>query len=150
LDNGTVMNGKQIETPTTFQVACIVMTQIISEVASNQYGEQSVDLIHLGKYLRKRYEKFKTQLESEYKNKLSTELIEELVQTRLKIELKQGIQTIRYQINTLMTANGQSPYVTLFLHLQKDDPYIKENAMIIEEMLEQTYMGMKNEKGEYI
>ena len=150
LDNGTVMNGKQIETPTTFQVACIVMTQIISEVASNQYGEQSVDLIHLGKYLRKSYEKFKTQLESEYKNKLSTELIEELVQTRLKTELKQGIQTIRYQINTLMTANGQSPYVTLFLHLQKDDPYIKENAMIIEEMLEQTYMGMKNEKGEYI
>lgn len=150
LDNGTVMNGKMIESPKSFQVACTVTTQIIAAVASNQYGGQSVDLKHLGKYLRKSYIKFKEELEEKYKDKLSNDIIEDLVQTRLKAELKAGVQTIQYQINTLMTTNGQSPFVTLFLHLEPDDPYIKENAMIIEEVLRQRYEGIKNEAGVYV
>ena len=150
LDNGTVMNGKMIESPKSFQVACTVTTQIIAAVASNQYGGQSVDMIHLGKYLRKSYNKFKKEIEEKYGNKLKSDIIEDLVQTRLKAELKAGVQTIQYQINTLMTTNGQSPFVTLFLHLEKDDPYIKENAMIIEEILRQRYQGIKNESGVYV
>ena len=150
LDNGTVMNGKMIESPKSFQVACTVTTQIIAAVASNQYGGQSVDMIHLGKYLRKSYDKFKKQIDEKYKGKLPDEVIEDLVQDRVKAELKSGVQTIQYQINTLMTTNGQSPFVTLFLHLEKDDPYIKENAMIIEEVLRQRYEGIKNEAGVYV
>ena len=150
LDNGTVMNGKMIEPPKSFQVACTVTTQIIAAVASNQYGGQSVDLIHLGKYLRKSYNKFKKELEERYGDKLKADIIEDIAQTRLKAELKAGVQTIQYQINTLMTTNGQSPFVTLFLHLEKDDPYIKENAMIIEEVLRQRYEGIKNEAGVYV
>ena len=128
LDNGTVMNGKMIESPKSFQVACTVTTQIIAAVASNQYGGQSVDMKHLGKYLRKSYNKFREELEEKYKGKLSNDIIESIVQDRLKSELKAGVQTIQYQINTLMTTNGQSPFVTLFLHLEDGDPYIKENA----------------------
>ncbi len=150
LDNGTVMNGKMIESPKSFQVACTVTTQIIAAVASNQYGGQSVDLKHLGKYLRKSYNKFKAEIEKKYKGKLSDDIIEDLVQNRLKAELKAGVQTIQYQINTLMTTNGQSPFVTLFLHLEEGDPYIKENAMIIEEVLRQRYEGIKNEAGVYV
>ena len=150
LDNGTVMNGKLIESPKSFQVACTVTTQIIAAVASNQYGGQSVDMKHLGKYLRKSYNKFKNELEAKYKGKLSNDTIESIVQDRVKTELKAGVQTIQYQINTLMTTNGQSPFVTLFLHLEEDDPYIKENAMIIEEVLRQRYEGIKNEAGVYV
>ena len=150
LDNGTVMNGKMIESPKSFQVACTVTTQIIAAVASNQYGGQSVDMKHLGKYLRKSYEKFKREILEKTKGEISDDIVEDLVQARLKAELKAGVQTIQYQINTLMTTNGQSPFVTLFLHLEKDDPYIKENAMIIEEVLRQRYEGIKNEAGVYI
>ena len=125
LDNGTVMNGKLIESPKSFQVACTVSTQIIAAVASNQYGGQSVDLKHLGKYLRKSRCKFKKELEENYKDKLSQDIIDEMVEQRLKTELSAGVQTIQYQINTLMTTNGQSPFVTLFLNLQEDDEYIK-------------------------
>lgn len=150
LDKGTVMNGKMIETPKSFQVACTITTQIIAAVASNQYGGQSVDLIHLGKYLKKSYDKFKKEIIQKYEGKLTEEVIEDLTQDRLKAELKAGVQTIQYQINTLMTTNGQSPFVTLFLHLEKDDPYIKENAMIIEEVLKQRLQGVKNDKGVYV
>ena len=150
LDNGTVMNGKMIETPKSFEVACIITTQIIATVASNQYGGQSVDMIHLGKYVRKSYEKYKKRLEDKYKGKVSDEIIEDMVQDMLKAEVKAGVQTIQYQINTLMTTNGQAPFVTLFLHLDPNDEYIKENAMIIEEVLDQRYEGIKNEKGVYI
>ena len=150
LDNGTVMNGKMIESQKSFQVACTVTTQIIAAVASNQYGGQSVDMKHLGKYLRKSYEKFKREILEKTKGEISDDIVEDLVQARLKAELKAGVQTIQYQINTLMTTNGQSPFVTLFLHLEKDDPYIKENAMIIEEVLRQRYEGIKNEAGVYI
>ena len=150
LDNGTVMNGKLIESPKSFQVACTVTTQIIAAVASNQYGGQSVDLIHLGKYLRKTYDKFKEEMQEKYEGKIPEEALEEIIQDRLKAELKAGVQTIQYQINTLMTTNGQSPFVTLFLHLEENDPYIKENAMIIEEVLRQRMQGIKNEKGVYV
>ena len=150
LDNGTVMHGKMIETPKSFQVACTIVTQIIAAVASSQYGGQSVDMSHLGKYLRVSKNKFKKQLTSKYKDKLDKEMIDSLVMDRLKSELSSGVQTIQYQINTLMTTNGQSPFVTLFLHLDKDDPYIEENAMIIEEILKQRYEGIKNEKGVYV
>ena len=150
LDNGTVMNGKLIESPKSFQVACIVMTQIIASVASNQYGGQSVNLKHLGKYLRKSYNKYKKQIEEKYKGKLSGSTIEELVDVRVRHELEAGVQTIQYQINTLMTTNGQTPFVTLFLQLEENDPYIKENAMIIEEILKQRIQGVKNEAEVYV
>ena len=150
LDNGTVMNGKLIESPKSFQVACIVMTQIIASVASNQYGGQSVSLKHIGKYLRKSYNKYKKQIEEKYKGKLSGSTIEELVDARVRHELESGVQTIQYQINTLMTTNGQTPFVTLFLQLEENDPYIKENAMIIEEILKQRIQGVKNEAGVYV
>ena len=150
LDNGTVMNGKMIESPKSFQVACTVTTQIIAAVASNQYGVQSVDLKHLGKYLRKSYNKFKKEIEAKHKGQIKESIIEDLVQERLRAELKAGVQTIQYQINTLMTTNGQSPFVTLFLHLEDGDPYIKENAMIIEEVLRQRYEGIKNDAGVYV
>ena len=123
LDNGTVMNGKMIESPKSFQVACTIITQIIATVASNQYGGQSVDMIHLGKYVRISYDKFKKQLEEKYKGRIPDEMIEEMVQERLKSEVSAGVQTIQYQINTLMTTNGQSPFVTLFLHLDPNDEY---------------------------
>lgn len=149
LDNGTVMNGKMIESPKSFQVACIVMTQIIAAVASNQYGGQSVDMRHLGKYLRKSRVKFKKEITDEFKDELTEEEINKLVRIRLKDELKSGVQTIQYQINTLMTTNGQAPFVTLFLYLREDDEYIEENAMIIEEILRQRLQGVKNQAGIY-
>ncbi len=150
LDNGTVMNGKMIETPKSFQVACTVMTQIIAAVASNQYGGQSVDISHLGKYLKYSREKFKKLITKRHKEKISEEEIDKLVEDRLREELSAGVQTIQYQINTLMTTNGQTPFVTLFLYLREDDPYIEENAMIIEEVLNQRLKGIKNEKGVYV
>lgn len=150
LDNGTVMNGKLIESPKSFQVACTVMTQIISAVASSQYGGQSVDIRHLGKYLRKSYNKYKEQIVAQYGDKLDAETIEGLVQTRLNDELRSGVQTIQYQINTLMTTNGQSPFVTVFLNLDPKDEYIEENAMIVEEILRQRLEGIKNEVGVYV
>lgn len=151
LDNGTMMNGKLIESPKSFQVACNVMTQIIANVASNQYGGQSVDVSHLGKYLRRSYNKFKKRITDECQGEdVSQELIEKLTRERIQEELKSGVQTIQYQINTLMTTNGQSPFVTLFLYLKEGDPYIKENAMIVEEILRQRLEGIKNASGVYV
>lgn len=150
LENGTMINGKLIETPKSFQVACNVMTQIIANVASNQYGGQSVDISHLGRYLRRSHDKFRRNIERECAGQVSAEIIDKLVSERLNEELKSGVQTIQYQINTLMTTNGQSPFVTLFLYLRDDDPYIEENAMIIEEILRQRLEGIKNAQGVYI
>lgn len=149
LDNGTMINGKLIESPKSFQVACTVVTQIISCVASNQYGGQSVEVSHLGKYLRMTYEKYlhKTR---ETAPELPDATIEKLAKARTRDELKSGVQTIQYQINTLMTTNGQSPFVTLFLCLREGDPYMEENAAIIQEILSQRLEGIKNEKGVYI
>lgn len=150
LDNGTVMNGKLIESPKSFQVACTVMTQIISSVASSQYGGQSVDIKHLGKYLRVSYNKYKSRLVEEYGDSIDEEILEKMAKERLNDELRSGVQTIQYQINTLMTTNGQSPFVTLFLNLDPKDEYIEENAIIIEEVLRQRLEGIKNEKGVYV
>lgn len=150
LDNGTVINGKLIESPKSFQVACTVMTQIIASVASSQYGGQSVDVRHLGKYLRKSHDKYEKHYKEKYNSQISDELLEQFVNDRLYDELKSGVQTIQYQINTLMTTNGQSPFVTLFLNLDPNDEYAKENAMIIEEILRQRLEGIKNEKGVYV
>lgn len=150
LENGTVMNAKLIESPKSFQVACTVMTQIISAVASSQYGGQSVDIRHLGRYLRISADKYRRRYEKLFGSEATPELIEQFVKERVRDELTSGVQTIQYQINTLMTTNGQSPFVTLFLNLDKDDEYIEENAMIIEEILRQRLQGIKNEKGVYI
>lgn len=150
LDNGTVMNGKLIESPKSFQVACTVMTQIISSVASSQYGGQSVDIRHLGKYLRRSYDKYKTKLVEDYGDSIDDEILEKMARDRLNDELRSGVQTIQYQINTLMTTNGQSPFVTLFLNLDPKDEYVEENATIIEEILRQRLEGIKNEKGVYV
>lgn len=149
LDNGTVMNGKLIESPKSFQVACTITTQIIAAVASSQYGGQSVDIRHLSKYLRLSKQKIEKQIRTSTPS-LTDEQVKSLTQSMLKKELSSGVQTIQYQINTLMTTNGQSPFVTLFLYLDKDDPYLEETALIIEEILNQRYEGIKNEKGVYI
>ena len=150
LDNGTVMNGKMIESPQSFQVACTVMTQIIAAVASSQYGGQSVDISHLGKYLRRSYEKFKRNIAEAVGGVIREDVLKKLADERLRAELQSGVQTIQYQINTLMTTNGQSPFVTLFLNLKEGDEYIEETAMIIEEILRQRLQGIKNDKGVYI
>lgn len=126
------------------------MTQIISAVASSQYGGQSVDVRHLGKYLRMTREKYERHYEEKYGDKVPAEVRKAFADDRIADELRSGVQTIQYQINTLMTTNGQSPFVTLFLNLDKDDPYIEENAMIIEEILNQRIEGIKNEKGVYV
>lgn len=147
LDNGTVINGKMVETPKSFQVACTVMTQIIAQVASGQFGGQSLNIAHLGKYLRKSYEKHL---------KLAKEIltdekdIENIARAMTKKELEAGIQTIQYQINTLMTTNGQSPFVTLFMYVEDGFEYEDEVAQIVEEIIKQRLEGIKNEKGVYI
>lgn len=150
LDNGTVMNGKLIESPKSFQVACTIMTQIIAAVASSQYGGQSVDIGHLGKYLRKSRDKFYRQIKELFGNELSDEEIQKIADARTTDELRSGVQTIQYQINTLMTTNGQSPFVTIFMRIDENDEYVAENAMIIEEILRQRYEGIKNEKGVFV
>ncbi len=149
-ENGTVMNGKLIETPKSFLVACTILTQIISAVASCQYGGQSVNIMHLGKYLKKSEDKYRKNIEEKYKNSLDKNTLDNLVNDLLQKELKDGVQTIQYQLNTLMTTNGQSPFVTLFLYLDKNDPYIEYTAKIIEEIITQREKGIKNEKGIYV
>ena len=150
LDNGTSINGKMIESPKSFQVACTVTTQIIAAVASNQYGGQSVNIRHLGKYLHKSREKFRAQLDSEFGSGLEEAAKEKIVELRLQDELRSGVQTIQYQINTLMTTNGQSPFVTLFLHIDEEDEYVEETVRIIVEILKQRLQGTKNEKGVFV
>ncbi len=150
LENGTVINGTMIETPKSFLVACIVATQIMEVIATNQYGGQAIDMIHFGKYLRKSYHKLKNQIEKENTWKLPEELMEQLIRGRMKNELKSGIQMIQYQINALEDSCGKRPDITLFLHLEEDDQYQEENAMIVEEILRQRLEGIKNEEGKNI
>lgn len=160
LDNGTVMNGKMIESPKSFQVACTVTTQIIASVASSQYGGQSVNVKHLGKYLKKSFDKYvkkvteelkENSLDSAYDNEEKfNECVKRIANQRMMDELKNGVQTIQYQINTLMTTNGQSPFVTLFLHIDDEDPYVEYSALIIEEIIRQRLEGIKNEVGVYV
>ena len=147
LDNGTVINGKMVESPKSFQVACTVMTQIIAQIASGQYGGQTLNVKHLGKYLalsRKKYQAMVQDLG------MSEKLQKEMVDRLLRKELEAGVQTIQYQINTLMTTNGQAPFVTLFLEIEPGHEYEEEVAMIIEEIIKQRHLGIKNEVGVYV
>lgn len=147
LDNGTVINGKMVESPQSFQTACTILTQIIAQVASAQYGGQSVNIKHLGKYLYRSQMKYHNMLMGTIENNVERR---QAVNKLLIKELKAGVQTIQYQINTLMTTNGQAPFVTLFLELDKEDQYLDYTAMIIEEILKQRLEGIKNEKGVYV
>lgn len=144
LDNGTCINGKLIETPKSFQVACTVTTQVIQSASSGQYGGQSVALAHLAKYIRVSREKYRRMLEG---CGLIGEALEKSIDVFLKKELASGIQTITYQLNTLMTTNGQTPFITLFMQIIEGDEYEEEQAMLIEEVLRQRLEGIKNEKG---
>ncbi len=156
LDNGTVINGKMIDSPKSFQVACTVTTQIIAQVASAQYGGQSINGIDriLAPYVRKSYDKYLSQVLEEqreiYKIDIDMEAAERVAWKRTRKEVKDGVQTIQYQINTLMTTNGQSPFVTLFMHFEPDYEYAKEAAAITEEILLQRYEGIKNDAGVYV
>ena len=155
LENGTAINGVAVETPKSFRVACTQVTQIMAGVSSNQYGGQTFYSDVLGKYLAYTREKFRKSITEDVeksspdylKKEDKEKLIEARLETELYDELKAGVQTIQYQINTLMTTNGQSPFVTIFMYLRKDDPYKKENAMIIEEILKQRIDGVKNKYG---
>lgn len=144
LDNGTVINNRKIDSPKSFQVACTVMTQIIAQVASSQYGGQSVDICHLGKYLRRSKDRY-----NEMFSYLTEEERDKVVSTLTQKELESGVQTIQYQINTLNSSNGQSPFVTLFLNIDETNEYCEEVAMIVEEILKQRLKGIKNELGVY-
>ena len=147
LENGTVINGKLVETPKSFETACTVTTQIMAQVASNQYGGQSITVSHLAKYL-------KVTEDKEYKHYLDLGYTEaeahKLAQDRKARELKGGVQTIRYQLSTLQTTNGQAPFATIYLEIIEGHPYEEEMAMICEEMIRQRLEGMKNYKGQEI
>ena len=156
LANGTVINGKKIDTPKSFQVACTVTTQIIAQVASGQYGGQSINGIDriLAPYVHKSFKKYMKAVVEEqrevYGIEPDMEKAEEIAWKRTKKEIKDGIQTIQYQINTLMTTNGQAPFVTLFMYFQPDYEYAKEAALIDEELLRQRIQGIKNEANVYV
>lgn len=146
LDNGTVINKRLIESPKSFQVACTVTTQIIAQVSSSQFGGQSLAVKHLGKYLKRSEDKHYKTLKDVISN---TDELNKTVEILLQKELEAGVQTIQYQINTLMTSNGQSPFVTLFLELDPNDEYLPYTARIVEEIVKQRLQGIKNEKGVY-
>lgn len=156
LTNGTVVNGKKIDTPRSFQVACTVTTQIIAQVASGQFGGQTINGIDriLAPYVRKSYEKYFNQAleEQEEIYEMVPDIIkaEKIAWKRTKKEVKDGIQTIQYQINTLMTTNGQAPFVTLFMYFQPGYEFEKEAALIQEEIIKQRYEGIKNESDVYV
>lgn len=155
LENGTVINGTQIEKPHSFSVACNVTTQIVAQVASNQYGGQSFSLAHLAPFVDITRKKIRVEVEAERRecgDFMDTEVINKVTERRLKREVKQGIQIIQYQLNTLMTCNGQSPFVTVFMYLDEvEDGQTREDlALIIEETLKQRMQGVKNEKGVWV
>ncbi|MBQ6826217.1 MAG: anaerobic ribonucleoside-triphosphate reductase [Clostridia bacterium] len=155
LQNGTVISGTYIEKPHTFSTACNIATQIIAQVASCQYGGQSISLTHLAPFVdisrKKLYEEVKAELSSIDAN-IPDETIREITEKRLRDEIRKGVQTIQYQVVTLMTTNGQAPFVTVFMYLNeaKSDREKQDLAMIIEEVLKQRYKGVKNEKGVWI
>lgn len=156
LNNGTVINGKKIDTPKSFQVACTVMTQIIAQIASGQYGGQSINGVDkiLAPFARKSYDKYLEAIVEEQKEvygiEPDLEKAKQVAEKRTKKEIKDGIQTVQYQINTLMTTNGQAPFVTLFMHFEPGYEYEKEAAMIQEEILRQRIQGIKNEANVYV
>ncbi len=160
LQNGTVINGTLIEKPHSFATACNIATQIMAQVASNQYGGQSVSITHLAPFVNISREKIREEFIQELEHfevfddgDVGTSLmIKKVVEERLKKEITRGVQTMQYQINTLMTSNGQTPFVTLFLYLNeaKNEQEKKDLAMVIEEIIRQRYQGVKNEKGAWI
>ena len=155
LQNGTVITDTLIERPHSFSTACNIATQIIAQVASNQYGGQSISLAHLAPFVDVSRRKIRGIVEQEMETlgiQPSQEKIEELVETRLRDEVRRGVQTIQYQVLTLLTTNGQAPFVTVFMYLgeAKNEQEKKDLALIIEETLEQRYQGVKNEKGVWI
>lgn len=160
LQKGTVINGTMIEKPHSFATACNIATQIMAQVASNQYGGQSVSVAHLAPFVNTSRQKIKEEVIHELENfevfddgDAGTSLmIKKVVEERLKKEITKGVQTMQYQINTLMTSNGQTPFVTLFLYLNeaKNEQEKKDLALVIEEIIRQRYQGVKNEKGAWI
>ena len=155
LQNGTVISGTLIEKPHSFSTACNIATQIIAQVASNQYGGQSISLTHLAPFVQISREKIRNAVEKEMAElniDLTEEAISKLVETRLREEVSKGVQTIQYQVITLMTTNGQAPFITVFMYLNeaRNEQEKKDLALIIEEMLRQRYEGVKNEKGVWI
>lgn len=156
LQNGTVISGTKIEKPHSFATACNIATQIVAQVASNQYGGQSVSLAHLAPFVDVSRKKIRAEVENELHNivhiKESSEMVDEITEARLKKEIKAGIQTIQYQLVTLMTTNGQTPFVTLFMYLNElPDGQTKDDlVMIIEEVLKQRLKGTQNEEGVWI
>lgn len=155
LQNGTVINGTMIEKPHSFATACNIATQIMAQVASNQYGGQSVSVAHLAPFVNTSRQKIKEEVKQELES-IHAEYYEMdldyITEKRLKDEITKGVQTMQYQINTLMTSNGQTPFVTLFLYLNeaKSAQEKKDLAMVIEEIIRQRYQGVKNEKGAWI
>ncbi len=155
LQNGTVISGTCIEKPHSFSTACNIATQIIAQVASCQYGGQSISLTHLAPFVDVSRKKIRVQVERELEEvneALSNDKIDRITESRLREEIRSGIQTIQYQVVTLMTTNGQAPFVTVFMYLgEAQDPQTKRDlAMIIEETLRQRIRGVKNEKGVWI
>ena len=155
LQNGTVITGTLIERPHSFSTACNIATQIIAQVASNQYGGQSISLAHLAPFVDVSRKKIRKSVEREMEAigvDPGEEKLSELVETRLRDEVRRGVQTIQYQVLTLLTTNGQAPFVTVFMYLgeAKNEQERKDLAMIIEETLRQRYEGVKNEKGVWI
>ena len=153
LENGTVINGKMIEKPKTFRTACTIATQIIAQVASGQFGGQTMSLAHLSPFVRISEEKIRRDLVIEWNENgfiYNEQQLEKIVQRRLKEEVKGGIQTIQYQINTLQTSNGQSPFLSVFMYISEYPEYEKETVMLIEEVLRQRIQGIKNEVGAWI
>ena len=155
LQNGTVITGTLIEKPHSFSTACNIATQIIAQVASSQYGGQSISLAHLAPFVQVSREKIRRELEAEFadcKVDMDEETLSKLVDRQLKNEIKRGVQTIQYQVVTLMTTNGQAPFVPVFMYLgeAKNEQERDDLAMIIEEVLRQRYEGVKNEQGVWV
>ena len=155
LQNGTVITGTLIERPHSFSTACNIATQIIAQVASNQYGGQSISLTHLAPFVDISRQKIRKTVEAEIADigaSPSPEKIEKIVESRLRDEIRKGVQTIQYQVVTLLTTNGQAPFVTVFMYLgeAKNEQERKDLALIIEEILEQRYQGVKNEDGVWV
>ena len=155
LQNGTVISGTMIEKPHSFSTACNIATQIIAQVASNQYGGQSISLTHLAPFVQISREKIRKAVTEEIKEigvEISEEKLSLMVEKRLREEIKKGVQMIQYQVVTLLTTNGQAPFVTVFMYLNeaKNEQEKADLAMIIEEVLRQRYQGVKNEEGVWI
>jgi len=153
LQNGTVISGTLIEKPHSFSTACNIATQIIAQVASNQYGGQSISLTHLAPFVDVSRQKIRKAAEAELAGiDVPEETVKKIVESRLREEIQRGVQTIQYQVVTLLTTNGQAPFVTVFMYLgETDDPQTKSDlALIIEEVLLQRYQGVKNESGVWV